>query len=141
HVHVSDNCRSPRSGAPQRMDAEIPADTQRLLVSPHAGPGATVRDGSRSTASAGRSRHSDLSRRQGERGGDAHWQAYQQPRFAESDVRHSRLMTRNTLTCWKQAFFVVAWFVRSASTPRKAPGYTAWTLHNAVRHYTPRDSM
>jgi hypothetical protein len=37
--------------------------------------------------------------------------AHQQPRFAESDVRHSRRITRNTLTCWRQAFFVLAWFV------------------------------
>ncbi len=38
--------------------------------------------------------------------------AYQQPRFAESDVRQSRRMTRNILTCWKQACLVLAWFVR-----------------------------
>ncbi len=37
--------------------------------------------------------------------------AYQQQRFAESDVRQSWRMTRNILTCWKQACFVLAWFV------------------------------
>jgi len=77
--------------------------------------------GSRSTASAGRSGHEEHPGARVSVAKTLIGGAYQQPRFAESDVRHSRRMTRNTLTCWKQAFFVLAWFVGSASTPGKAP--------------------
>src|SRR6266567_4659413 len=61
------------------------------------GPAATVRDGSRVPPSAGRSRHGEhpgarVSVAETLIGG-----ACQQPRFAESDVRHSRRMMRSTL--------------------------------------------
>jgi hypothetical protein len=62
----------------------------------HVGPSATVRDGGRSAASAGRSRHREhpgarVSMAETLIGG-----AWQQPQFAESDVRHSRRRTCNT---------------------------------------------
>jgi len=52
----------------------------------------TVRDGSLSAASAGRSRHEE--RRRGKRGDDSSWQGMQQSQFAENSVRHSRRLTR-----------------------------------------------
>jgi hypothetical protein len=64
---------------------------------PHVGPAATVRDGSRVPPSTGQSRHGEhpgarVSVAETLIGG-----ACQQPRFAESDVRHSRRMIRSTL--------------------------------------------
>src|SRR5258708_14694134 len=61
-----------------------------------AGPAATVRDGSQSAASAGWSRHGEhpgarVSIAEALIGGTC-----QQPQFAESDVPHSRRVTRNT---------------------------------------------
>ena len=67
-----------------------------VTCAPHVGPVTTVRDGSRSTASAGRGRHSNPPGARVSTTETLIGRAYQQPRFAESDVRHSRRMTRTT---------------------------------------------
>jgi hypothetical protein len=67
-----------------------------VTCAPHVGPAATVRDGSRSAASAGRSRHGEHPGARVIVAETLIGEACQQPQFAESDVRHSRRMTRNT---------------------------------------------
>ena len=63
-----------------------------VTCAPHVGPVTTVRDGSRSTASAGRSCHDEHPGAGVSVAETLIGRAHQQPRFAESDVQHSRLM-------------------------------------------------
>ncbi len=94
------NLRLLRTSITARLGATIPAArqphrTKAATCAPHVGPPATVRDGSRSAATAGRSRHGEhpgarVSIAETLMGG-----ACQQPQFAESDVRHARRMTRS----------------------------------------------
>jgi hypothetical protein len=63
---------------------------------PHVGPVATVRDGRRRAASAGRSRHSEHPGAGVSVAETLIGRACQQPRFAVSIGRHSRRMTRVT---------------------------------------------
>jgi len=86
--------RSSSSGRSRGRDAAAESPTiTAATCAPHVGPAATVRDGSRSAASAGRSRHDEhpgagVSMAETLTGG-----VCQQPQSAGSDVRHSRRMT------------------------------------------------
>jgi hypothetical protein len=79
------------------MNQQVSAMTRPKLHNPEPSRDriATVRDSSRSAASAGRSRHGEHSGVRVSLAETLVDEAYQQPRFAESDVWHSLRMTGN----------------------------------------------
>jgi len=77
---------------PDRWSSRWRQPHQAATCAPHVGPAATVRDGSRSAVTAGRSRHGEHPGARVTMAETLMGGACQQPRFAGSDVRRSRQM-------------------------------------------------